>query len=218
MPPFWSPAMVDVAIAAAVTDLDTPLPKTDPPPPKMTSEQIAATWVPEADKLLLEWRNRAYAAQSAYYMMAERFTLWNYLLGVPVVTLSGLVGTAVFSNLDGTIKYGNWVIGSISIIAAILSSLQTFLRLAESATHFGVAADWYSAIRRDAEELLALPKEMRGDAKTALDKLRQEMNKVGQKAPALSERRWAESAQRFSVNEPPLPPRRRFVFGSRTQP
>ena len=183
--------------------------KTEPDPPAMTPEQIAATWIPEADKLLEEWRNRAYAAQSAYYLMAERFTMWNYLLGIPVVTLSGLVGTAIFSNLDANVPAGRWVIGSVSVLAAILSSLQTFLRLSESATHFGVAADWYSAIRRDAEELLALPRDLRGDARSCLDSIRQEMNKVGQKAPALSERLWSQSAQRFGVREPPLPERRR---------
>jgi hypothetical protein len=183
--------------------------KTEPAPPVMTPEQIAASWSPEADKLLEEWRNRAYAAQSAYYLMAERFTMWNYLLGIPVVTLSGLVGTAIFSNLDASVPAGRWIIGSVSVLAAILSSLQTFLRLSESATHFGVAADWYSAIRRDAEELLALPRDLRGDARSCLDSIRQEMNKVGQKAPALSERLWSQSAQRFGVREPPLPERRR---------
>jgi hypothetical protein len=182
--------------------------KTEPSLPVMSSEQIAASWIPEADRLLEEWRNRAYAAQSAYYLMAERFTLWNYLLGIPVVTLSGLVGTAIFSNLDSTVPFGRWIIGSVSVLAAILSSLQTFLRLSESATHFGVAADWYSAIRRDAEELLALPRDLRGDAKSALDSIRQEMNKVGQKAPALSERLWSQSAQRFGVKEPPFPSKR----------
>jgi hypothetical protein len=176
--------------------------------PAMTSAQIAATWSPEADQLLQEWRNRAYAAQSAYYMMAEKFTLWNYLLGIPVVTLSGLVGTAIFSSLDSSIPYGHWVIGSVSMLAAVLSSLQTFLRLSETATHHGVAADWYSAIRRDAEELMALPRDLRGDARSRLDSLRKEMNKVGQKAPALTERLWAQSAQRFGVKEPPLPRKR----------
>jgi len=183
--------------------------KTDSPRPVMTSEQIAASWTPEADELLEQWRNRAYAAQSAYYMMAERFTLWNYLLGIPVVTLTGLVGTAIFSNLDHGVPSAHWVIGAVSILAAILSSLQTFLRLSESAANFSVAADWYSAIRRDAEELMALPRNMRGDARSRFDSIRQEMNKVGQKAPALSEKLWSESAQRFGVKEPPLPERRR---------
>lgn len=182
---------------------------TESPRPVMTSEQIAASWTPEADELLEQWRNRAYAAQSAYYLMAERFTLWNYLLGIPVVMLSGLVGTAIFSNLDKSVSFAHWIIGSVSILAAILSSLQTFLRLSESAANFGVAADWYSAIRRDAEELMALPRNLRGDAKSRFDAIRQEMNKVGQKAPALSERLWSQSAQRFGVKEPPLPERRR---------
>ena len=40
--------------------------------------------------------------------------------------------------------------------------------------------------------------------KSSLDTIRQEMNKAGQKAPPLSEKLWAEFAQRFGVREPAL--------------
>ena len=167
-------------------------------------EKFASTWTVETEQLLQDWRNRVYAAQSAYYMMAERFTLWHYLLGIPVVIVSGLVGTAIFANLVTSVTYGKAIVGSVSILAAILSSLQTFLRLAEGGTHHGTAADWYAAIRRDIEELLALPRELRGDPKLCLDSIRREMNKAGQKSPPLSERFWAKIAQRFGVKEPPF--------------
>lgn len=167
--------------------------------------QSASVWAADAEQLLQDWRNRAYAAQSAYYVMAERYRRWNYQLGTPVVILSGLVGTAIFADLQDTISFGRWLIGSVSILAAVLSSLQTFLRLADSAAEQGAAAAWYSAIRRDSEQVLALPRESRGDPKSCLDAIRQEMNKAGQKAPPLSERLWAGFAQRFGVKEPPMP-------------
>ena len=165
-------------------------------------EQSASLWGTDAEDLLRDWRNRAYAAQSAYYMEADRYRHWNYLFGVPAVVLSGLVGTAIFANLQTEWTGGKWIIGSVSILAAVLSSLQTFLRLAHSAAEHAAAAAWYSAIRRDAEQLLALPRESRGAPKSALDTIRQEMNKAGQKAPPLNEKLWAKSAQRFKVNEP----------------
>ena len=172
--------------------------------PRKGREQSASLWAVDTEQLLQDWRSRAYAAQSAYYVMAGRYKRWNYLLGIPVVALSGLVGTAIFADLQNNLRYGQWLIGSVSILAAVLSSLQTFLRLADGAAEHSAAAAWYSAIRRDTEQLLALPRELRGAPKSCLDSIRQEMNKAGQKAPALNEKLWAEFAQRFGVKEPPF--------------
>src|SRR5262249_40342904 len=120
---------------------------------------------------------------------------------IPVVIVSSLVGTAVFADWSkGPYKF--WV-GSVSILAAVLASLQTFLKYGESATLHGAAADWFAAIRRDIEELLALPPELRGNPKECLDSIRQEMNKAGQKSPELSESLWRKTAWRFGVDEPP---------------
>lgn len=169
------------------------------------NDQAASAWTAETEQLLQDWRSRVYAAQSAYYMEAERLSRWNYLLGIPVVIVSSLVGTAIFANLEGSpSKSIRVVAGVVSVLAAILASLQTFLRLGESTTLHGAAGDWYSAIRRDIEELLALPPGLRGDPKVCLDSIRKEMNKAGQKSPELSERLWARIAQRFGVKEPPL--------------
>src|ERR1700752_94919 len=94
---------------------------------------LNVAWAAEAEQLLSDWRSRAYAAQSAYYVVAEQYRKWNFLLGIPVVILSGLVGTAIFADLQHKITFGQWIIGSVSILAAVLSSLQTFLRLSEQA-------------------------------------------------------------------------------------
>lgn len=171
------------------------------------NEKSASMWTARTEQLLQDWRNRVYAAQSAYYLMADRHRRWNYLLGVPVVVVSTLVGTAIFTELEKLPQfgmYGRVVVGSVSLLAAVLASLQTFLRFAESATLHGAAADWYAAIRRDIEELLALPPELRGGPKERLASIRREMNKAGQKSPELSERLWARVARRFGVKEPPL--------------
>lgn len=159
-------------------------------------------WTPKMDELLEDWRNRVYAAQSAYYETAEKLHRQNYWLGIPVIIVSSVVGTAVFADWskEGALK---WAVGSISIAAAILASLQTFLKFGENATLHGAAADWFAAIRRDIDQLLALPAELRGHPKHTLDNLRQEINKAGQKSPELSEKLWRRTARRFGVQEPP---------------
>ncbi len=161
-----------------------------------------AAWTPKVEELLQDWRKRVYAAQTAYYDVAERYRRRNYLLGIPVIVVSSVVGAAVLSD-----EGNKSLIGSVSILGALLASLQTFLKFGENATLHGAAGDWFAAIRRDIDEVLALPPEMRGKPKSCLDAIRKEMNKAGQKSPELSERLWRRVARHFGVEEPPLPPR-----------
>ena len=164
----------------------------------------SGAWTPKVERLLQEWHKRVYAAQTAYYEEAEKLRRRNYQLGIPVVIVSSLVGTAVFSDVGN-----KWFVGSISILAAVMASLQTFLKFGEGATLHGSAADWFSAIRRDIEEVLALPPNLRGRPKNCLDSIRQEMNRAGQKSPELSEHEWRRISRRFGVEEPPASLRRR---------
>ncbi len=161
----------------------------------------SAGWTPEVEHLLEDWRNRVYAAQIAHYASADRFRLLNYFVGVPATIFSSIVGTALFAGLEKNSPQ-TLVVASISIAAAILAALQTFLRFAERASQHAIAGDWYSAIRRDIEQLLHLSIADRGAAKDCLDEIRKEMNRVGQNSPELSSREWRRQAKRFRVREP----------------
>jgi hypothetical protein len=68
--------------------------------------------------------------------------------------------------------YLQWGAGAVSLLAAVLAGLQTFLRPGQAATEHGFAGDWYAAIRREIEQLQALPEGMRGEPKACLDSLR----------------------------------------------
>ena len=165
----------------------------------------AESWTPELEQLLGRWHRRMTACQHAYYREAERFRRWHFLLGIPAVVLSSIVGTAVFATLqkENVGISARIVIALISIAAAVLAGLQTFLRLAESATAHGGAADWYAAIKRDIEQILAMRREERGNAKACTDALRKEINKVGQKSPELRESLWTDVAERYGVEDVP---------------
>jgi hypothetical protein len=158
-------------------------------------------WTAHVVQLLEEWHKRCYAAQSAHYATADLCRLLNYLVGVPAVIFASIVGTAIFADLaDDTPR--RFAVASVSILAAVLAALQTFLRFSERAAAHATAGDWYSAIRRDIEEMLHLPIEYRGSAKECLDTVRKEINRVAQDAPELSVRSWKREAKRFGVKEP----------------
>jgi hypothetical protein len=160
-------------------------------------------WEPTIEGLLVDWRNRVAAAGAGHYRLATRYRRHNALLGIPVVVFSSVVGTSLFATLNeekvgGALRIG---IGTISVLAAIMAGLQTFLRFAERAEKHVIAADWYAAVRREIDELLALPPDGRGRAKDALDKLRKEISKIGQQSPEIDTHVWDEQAERYGVCE-----------------
>jgi hypothetical protein len=158
-------------------------------------------WTDQVAQLLEDWHKRVYAAQAAHYAASDVFRLLNYVVGIPAVVFSSLVGTAIFAGLEHD-SPRTLVVACASIAAAVLAGLQTFLRFPERAAQHATAADWYSAIRRDIEEILHLPVEFRGKAKDCLDSVRKEMNRAGQDAPELNVRVWKREAKRFGVKEP----------------
>jgi hypothetical protein len=137
---------------------------------------------------------------------AEHFRKLHYGLGICTVILTSAAGATIFVDKEKVLElapYLQWGAGVVSLLAAVLAGLQTFLRPGQAATEQGFAADWYAAIRREIEQLQALPEGMRGEPKACLDSIRKEMNKASQKSPELGETVWQRTAQRFAVKEPP---------------
>lgn len=168
----------------------------------------ADSWTPELEQLLATWHRRMDACQHAYYLEAERYKRWHFWLGIPAVVFSTVVGTAVFATLENQAVgiSARVIVALVSIAAAVLAGLQTFLRLSETAAAHAHAGDWYAAIKRDIEQLRALRRDERGHAKACTDVLRKEMNKVSQKSPELRESLWTDVAKRYGVDGAGGPP------------
>jgi hypothetical protein len=159
-------------------------------------------WTPDVVALLQEWARRAAAAKAAHYELVAVLRARHYRLGVPVVVLSSLVGTSLFATL--TEQEVNQplraVIGAVSVLAAVLAGLQTFLRYGEQAERHVMAADWYASVQREIEEALVLPVSARPHAREFVTKVRKEMSKVGQQSPEISEDRWRKVSDRFGAH------------------
>ena len=109
------------------------------------------------EELLQDWYRRAREAQFAHYEAAKPLSRANYNLGIPVALLSAFVGTSIFATLqkDQADIRLRIAVGIISVLAAVLSSLQTFLRLSERADRHRAAAVRYGALRRELETAIA---------------------------------------------------------------
>jgi hypothetical protein len=106
-------------------------------------------------EVLSVWYQRVSATQSAHYVSADHFARKSYWLGIPVIALTTLVGTAVFATLQKQPE--PWLqitVGLASVLAAVLASLQTFLGYAERAEKHRVAGAKYGALGRELEAMI----------------------------------------------------------------
>ena len=167
-------------------------------------------WTQTVLELLRDWDRRAAASAETHYNHAARLSSRNVQLGIPVVALSTFVGTSVFATLQEDVPpYLRILVGGISVTAAVLASLQTFLRFAERAERHRVAADSWSAIRREISQMLALhPTYLasRGDPQKYLDGLRRRMDEVAATAPEMGERLWSRAIEKHGIGQEDAPP------------
>jgi len=197
-----APASDSTNLEEAPADLSVHHDEPSPAPEKKKGKDYSKSWTPEVEALLRDWERRSTVAEHAYYAKSERLRAWNYLLGIPVVIVTAVVGTAVFASLSKSSSidfHAKLWIGGITMLAAVLAGIQTFTKLGEAAQINGAAGDWYASIRRDIEQALSLPPEFRDPAKDVVDSVRKEMNKASQKSPELGERWWGPFAEAYGV-------------------
>ena len=180
---------------------------------ELDSREPAATptpWTLAVLKLLEDWDKRAAASSETHYALAGRLAGRNIQLGVPVVVLTTIVGTSVFATLQEEVTT-TWriAVGTISVIAAVLASVQTFLRFAERAEQHRAAAENWAAIRREIAQKRALHPEYlaaRGDPQKYLDELRKRIDQVSAQSPEMGEKAWSHYMKKHGAGEKVLDP------------
>jgi hypothetical protein len=131
--------------------------------------------------LLKTWYDRSAGNQYLHYVAADHYRKATYLLGVPVIVLSAAVGTSVFASLQQQPTL--WVqvsIGLASVVAAVLASLQTFLRYGERSELHRLAGAKYGAVGREIEHFLSRSDILADDQ---ISELRKRIDALGLDSP-----------------------------------
>ena len=146
----------------------------DQPPP----------WPREVRKLLEDWGERAKDTSKKHFEMSNGLSFMNLVLGIPVVVLTTVVATSVFATLQESVDTRIRIIGGgLSVLAAALASLHTWLHLGEQAEKHRAAGEMWSALRREITEMLVLPPASvatRGGPRKNLDDLRRGLMRLRQ--------------------------------------
>lgn len=147
--------------------------------------------------LLRHWRFRIHRVQIGHYEAGRVFEKRNFWLGIPAVVLSTIVGTAVFASLgkfvdEAALLWPKIVVGLLSVTAAVLVSLQTFLRFSEQAESHKTAGAKYAHLKHKLEMLAVMPPESDDKLKAELDLIETEWEKVREDSPNIPTKVWKQ--------------------------
>lgn len=108
-------------------------------------------------ELVLAWLRRARESQMAHYEMANFLSRRGQWMGAPVILITAAVGTSVFASIasDAVSVKAKVVVGLLSVLATVLSSLQTFFKFPERAEKHRLFAARFGAVRRELEVFYA---------------------------------------------------------------
>ena len=111
----------------------------------------------DINEMLRSWLASLTILHRAHWQAARHYEGRNLWLGMMATVCAAVSGTTVFATLESLPSVGVRIaIGAFGVLAAVLSSLQTFFRSAELTERHKAAAIKYSALRRDLEQDLAL--------------------------------------------------------------
>lgn len=152
----------------------------------------------EVRTLLMRWKNNCLRSQIANYDAANTFSRRNYWLGVPTIAITAVVGTAVFSSLKDSAAdpLAVMFVGGISILASVLTSLQTFFHWGELAAAFRSTASAYGALKREIDEMLALEADV--DARK-LSAIRETLDTLSREGPEVPRRIWERALKTIPI-------------------
>lgn len=179
--------------------------KSKPEPRLRPSAEEPSPWTPAVVELLRDWARRAHATERAHFHLSSRLSRANTRFGIPVVALTTAVGTSVFATLEHHVGIPLRVlVGMISVLAAVLASLQTFLRFGERSEKHRAAGEAWASLRREIDQMVALPPASLaslGDPKPYLDELRRRMGEVAQQSPEMGEEGLRRPVRRYALDQ-----------------
>ena len=152
-------------------------------------------------ELIEQWRFRSHRVQLAHYECARRFERFHLWLGLPAIVLSTFVGTAVFASLEKSADV--WLqigVGLLSVVAAVLTGLQTFLKYAELAEKHRLAGARFANLKHRIELLMTL--QVEADMRSQLEGLEDTWAKLREESPSLSSDVWRRIERKVQFGRP----------------
>lgn len=148
------------------------------------SRHIIANVTQGQRQVIEQWRNGFHLNQDCHYSAAAKAERVGRMIGVAVVLLSTAVGASIFRSLAALQgDTATIVTGMLSLVAAALAAVQTFMDFPGTAEKHRLAAVAYGDLRREMDRLLASDSEADVDSRMA--SVQQRWQEVDTIAPSI---------------------------------
>lgn len=140
-----------------------------------------------AEELLREWCERARLSQHSQHDAGKALRVVGYCVNVPSVVIPAVMGATALFLVNQTISNGVLVwFGIGGVVGALLTSLDLMFKFGERGRQHSEYGASYGVVRREVEEILALPIQDRGQIKECLDSIRGKLDRLGEESPVVA--------------------------------
>jgi hypothetical protein len=157
-------------------------------PPK--EKKFLQGWTPEQERLMAEWSDLAMCYRWLHDRAEKHFHKRNLWITLPVIILTTLGGTANFGiqslfSDDASKQRASFVIGGISLVAGMLTTVGNYLRYAQSEESNRVASIAWGKFQRLIAVELALKPDDRMDALDFMKVCRADLDRLIEQSPPI---------------------------------
>jgi hypothetical protein len=159
--------------------------------PKLGPRKFHNGWTKEQEKLMAEWADMAKCYRWLHDRCEKQYFNKNLWITMPVIILSTITGTANFAigSLVGNDpegqKYAQATIGTLSILAGILTTIGNYLRYAQGSAEHRIAGIAWGKFQRQIAVELALHPNERIDCMDFLKICRAELDRLIEQSPPI---------------------------------
>jgi len=140
-------------------------------------------------KLLITWETDLRIICQGHYDAAVMSKKFNYFMGVPVIILSTIVGTTIFSSLDTTTNVCLKIfLGLFSISSVVLSALQTFMKYSETAEEYRKAGAKFGTLVKEIEQKMTFTNNE--VTESWCNDFRERWDSISSESPTISGKIW----------------------------
>ena len=148
-------------------------------------------WTQEHEEILIEWADKAMCYRWLHAKAHAHFSYLNTWYTIPVIILSTLTGTANFAQDRVPLEFQAYfvmMVGSLNILAGIITTIQQFLKITQlNESHRVGSISWDKFYRNIKIELAKHPKE-RIDVKHMIKSSKEEFDRLMETSPSIPEK------------------------------
>jgi len=161
-------------------------------------------WTQEHEEILIEWADKAMCYRWLHSKSNALYSNLNTWYTIPVIVLSTLTGTANFAQDRVPITYQSYfvmLVGSLNILAGIITTIQQFLKITQlNEAHRVSSISWDKFYRNIKIELAKHPKD-RIDVKQMIKMSKEEYDLLMETSPAIPEKIILAFKEKFNTSD-----------------